>query len=121
MAETTEAVPHRSRKGRFSIANHVWLVMGLLLFLFFATSSVSHLLTKRIESDVKHLVLIEDTRHDAVTKMGIRLAEFARSVFAYAHDSADLDSDDIDHWQGEIDDAVRGCTAGLPTTTRSAD
>ena len=65
MSEAGEIASRRSRKTKFSIANRVWLVVGLLLFLFFVTSSVSHLLTKRIEEDVKHLVLVEGARQDA--------------------------------------------------------
>ena len=107
MSETGEVASRRSRKAKFSIANRVWLVIGLLLFLFFVTSSVSHLLTKRIEEDVKHLVLVEDARQDAVTEMGIRLAGLARSVFAYAHERSESSSEAIGHWQAEFDRAIR--------------
>ncbi len=106
MSEAGEAASRRSRKTKFSIANRVWLVMGLLLFLFFVTSSVSHLLTKRIKEDVKHLVLVEDTRQDAVTKMETRLAELARSVFAYAHERSESSREAIGQWQGEFDRAI---------------
>ena len=45
----------------------------LLLFLFFATSTVSHFLTKRIEDDVKHFVLVEDA---SITEAIINLGQF---------------------------------------------
>ena len=84
--------------------------MGLLLFLFFVTSSVSHILTKRIEEDVKHLVLVEDARQNAVAKLKIGLAELARSVFAYAHERSESSSKAIGNWQGEFDRAIRAYT-----------
>ena len=73
MVEVNSATINRDRKSPLSIANRVWLVMGLLLFLFFVTSTVFHFLTKCIEDDVKHLVLVEDA---VITEAIINLGQF---------------------------------------------
>lgn len=50
---------------------------GLLLFLFFVTSTVCHFLTKRIEDDVKHLVLVEDAIFtEAIINLGQFVEDF---------------------------------------------
>ena len=104
MSETGGAASRRSRITNFSIADRVRLVTGLLLFLFFVTSLVSHLLTKRIETDAKSLIMVEVSRQDAVTKMRFRLAGFTHTVFAYQR--GESTSEAIDHWQGELDRAI---------------
>ena len=78
MVEVNSATISRDRKSPLSIANCVWLVMGLLLFLFIVTSTVSHFLTKRIEDDVKHLVLVEDA---SITEAIINLGQFIEDFF----------------------------------------
>ncbi|MCZ6524717.1 MAG: EAL domain-containing protein [Alphaproteobacteria bacterium] len=67
-----------------TIAKRVSLAIGLLLFLFFVTSAVSFLLTKRIEDDVIKLSRIDERRQHAVLEMEVRLADLARAVFAYS-------------------------------------
>ena len=71
---------------KFGIAGRISLVVGLLLFLFFVTSAVSYVLTKRIEGDLSRLAGVDDLRRDAVTDMEFRLAEVAGTVFAYVVD-----------------------------------
>ena len=75
------------------IATRISLAIGLLLFLFFVTSAVAYLLTKRIEQDVVHWIGVEKPRHDAVLAMQAGLAETARSVAAYAHGRGPLDKE----------------------------
>ena len=75
-----------SRSVKFSVAGRVGLVVGLLLFLSFVTGTVSYVLTKRIEDDMARLAGVDDVRHHAVVDMRFRLAEIARTVFAYAVD-----------------------------------
>ncbi|MEE8545064.1 MAG: hypothetical protein V3T29_04570, partial [Alphaproteobacteria bacterium] len=69
---------------KMTIAKRVSLAIGLLLFLFFVTSAVSFLLTKRIEDDVIKLSRIDERRQHAVLEMEVRLADLARAVFAYS-------------------------------------
>ncbi len=69
---------------KMTIAKRVSLAIGLLLFLFFVTSAVSFLLTKRIENDVIKLSRIDERRQHAVLEMEVRLADLARAVFAYS-------------------------------------
>ena len=45
------------------------LVISLLLFLFFSTSAVSYMLTKRIEDSVNQLAYVDDVSLQAVTTM----------------------------------------------------
>ena len=71
---------------KLGIAQRVWLVVGLLLVLFFTTSAVSFVLTKRIQDDVARLARVNDLREDAVIEMESHLAEIARTVHAYAFD-----------------------------------
>ena len=56
MSSGGDKVSRRSLEAKSSIAERVWLVIGILLFLFFVTSTVAHLLTKRIDSEVTQLV-----------------------------------------------------------------
>ncbi len=73
------------------IANRVSLAIGLLLFLFFMTSFVSFLLTKRIEDDVVRWVQVDEPRQFAAYTMDGQIAEAARSALAYSlARSADL-------------------------------
>ena len=69
---------------KFTIKGRITLVVGLLLFLFFAASAVSYLLTNRIEDKVSHLAWVDNPRRDAVVEMEFRLAEITRTVLAYA-------------------------------------
>ncbi len=68
---------------KVGIAGRISLVVGLLLFLFFATSAVSYVLTERIEDDLARLASVDDLRHDAVVDMNIRLAEASGAALAY--------------------------------------
>ena len=106
MVEVNSTANGRDRKSPLSIANRVWLVMGLLLFLFFVTSSVSHFLTKRIEDNVKHLVLFEDAQLNAVAHMGIRLAKFSGAVAGYARERGSADRSEIARQERGFEDAV---------------
>ena len=56
MSGPGEKVSRRSLGTESSIAERVWLAIGILLFLFFVTSTVAHLLTQRIDSEVTQLV-----------------------------------------------------------------
>jgi diguanylate cyclase (GGDEF)-like protein len=68
----------------FRIANRVSLAIGLLLFLFFMTSFVSFLLTKRIEDDVVRWVQVDEPRQFAAFTMDSQIAEATRSALAYS-------------------------------------
>ena len=94
--------------------------MGLLLFLFFVTSTVSHFLTVRIEDDVKHLVLVEDTQQDAVARMGIRLAEIAGAIQVYGRDRSDVKDSEIDRRQRDFERAA-GIYQRLADTAEERD
>ncbi len=80
---------------KMTIAKRVSLAIGLLLFLFFVTSAVSFLLTKRIEEDVVKLSRIDERRQHAVLEMEVRLADLARAVFAHAIASGALEKQRI--------------------------
>lgn len=60
MSRTGDKVSQRRRRTAYSITDRVWLVIGILLFLFFLTSTVAHLLTKKIDSEVmEHVHAVE--------------------------------------------------------------
>ena len=69
---------------KIRIGHRVWLVITLLLFLFFSTSAVSYLLTKRIEDSVNQLAFVDDVSLQAVTTMDARLEEIVRKVIEVA-------------------------------------
>ncbi len=68
----------------FTIKSRVALVIGVLLFLFFATSGVSYILMNRIDDRVTGIARAEDLRRDSVAEMRAQLAEIGRAVLAYA-------------------------------------
>ena len=53
---TGDQASQRSRKADSSISERVWLAIGILLFLFFLTTTVAHLLTRQIDSEVTQIV-----------------------------------------------------------------
>ena len=69
----------------FRIGNRVISAIGLLLFLFFVTSSVAHLLTQRVKDDVFRLVGVDDPKRSAAVELRAQLDAFARTVVAYAY------------------------------------
>jgi diguanylate cyclase (GGDEF)-like protein len=68
---------------KLGIGGRISLVVGLMLFLFFVTSAVSYVLTKRIEDNLARLASVDDLRQDAVDDMKFRLAEVSTKVLAY--------------------------------------
>ncbi|MCH7887756.1 MAG: EAL domain-containing protein [Proteobacteria bacterium] len=92
---------------KFGIAGRISLVVGLLLFLFFVTSAVSYVLTKRIEGDLSRLAGVDDLRRDAVTDMEFRLAEVAGTVFAYVVDGKHINKIRARQAGAEFDRAAR--------------
>ena len=80
---------------KLRIGHRVWLVIALLLFLFFSTSAVSYLLTKRIEDSVNQLAFVDDVSLQAVTTMDARLEEIVRAVTVYALDAGDVDGEHL--------------------------
>ena len=56
VSSTGDKTSQRIRKAESSIAQQVWVAMGVLLFLFFMTSTVAHLLIKQIDSEITQLV-----------------------------------------------------------------
>ncbi len=52
MTSISDKISQPSRRTEFSITDRVWLAIGILLLLFFLTSTVAHLLTKKIDSEV---------------------------------------------------------------------
>jgi diguanylate cyclase (GGDEF)-like protein len=93
---------------KMTIAKRVSLAIGLLLFLFFVTSAVSFLLTKRIEDDTAKLSRVDRPRQDAVLQMEARLAEMARAVFAYAVANGEVEKE-----------RVRGSVMGFETSVKA--
>ncbi len=89
-----------------SIAKRISLAIGLLLFLFFVTSAVAYLLTKRIEGDVTRWIRIEAPRHHALLEMEAHLAETARSVASYAHDRGPSDKEGARRAEAEFERSV---------------
>ena len=71
---------------KLSIGSRVSLAIGLLLFLFFMTSAVSYLLTKRIGNDVEYWSRVDEPRHDAVFEMQVKIADAVKILYAYALD-----------------------------------
>jgi diguanylate cyclase (GGDEF)-like protein len=71
---------------RLSIASRVSLAIGLLLFLFFMTSTVSYLLTKRIDNEVENWGRVDEPLQDAVFRMQVDIAEAIKELYAYALD-----------------------------------
>ncbi len=69
---------------RFRIANRVALAIGLLLFLFFMTSAVSYLLTKRIQSSIDSWVTVGEPRENALLDMESLLDKAMENLAAYA-------------------------------------
>ncbi|MEE9251534.1 MAG: helix-turn-helix domain-containing protein [Alphaproteobacteria bacterium] len=69
----------------FRIGNRVISAIGLLLFLFFVTSSVAHLLTQRVKDDVFRLVGVDDRKRSAAVDLRAQLDAFARTAVAYAY------------------------------------
>ena len=60
MTSISDKTSQSSRRTEFSITDRVWLAIGILLFLFFLTSTVAHLLTKKIDSEVtQHVRAVE--------------------------------------------------------------
>ena len=80
---------------KIRIGHRVWLVITLLLFLFFSTSAVSYLLTKRIEDSVNQLAFVDDVSLQAVTTMDARLEEIVRAVTVYALDVGKVDREEL--------------------------
>ena len=80
---------------KLRIGHRVWLVIALLLFLFFSTSAVSYLLTKRIEDSVNQLAFVDDVSLQAVTTMDARLEEIVRAVTVYALDAGEVDREHL--------------------------
>lgn len=56
MTSTDDKVSRIHRRTDSSISQRIFLAIGILLFLFFVTSTVAHLLTKRIDGEVSQLV-----------------------------------------------------------------
>ena len=71
---------------KLSIGSRVSLAIGLLLFLFFMTSAVSYLWTKRIGNDVEYWSRVDEPRHDAVFEMQVKIADAVKILYAYALD-----------------------------------
>ena len=69
----------------FRIGNRVISAIGLLLILFFVTSSVAHLLTQRVKDDVFRLVGVDDRKPSAAVDLRAQLDAFARTAVAYAY------------------------------------
>jgi diguanylate cyclase (GGDEF)-like protein len=69
---------------RLNIASRVSLAIGLLLFLFFMTSTVSYLLTKRIENEVENWGRVDEPLQNAVVSMQVDIAEAIKELYAYA-------------------------------------
>ena len=92
---------------KFGIAGRISLVVGLLLFLFFVTSAVSYVLTKRIEGDLSRMASVDDLRRDAVTDMEFRLTEVAGTVFAYVVDGKRINKIRARQAEAEFDRAAR--------------
>ena len=60
MSSISNKTSQPSRRTEFSITDRVWLAIGILLLLFFLTSTVAHLLTKKIDSEVtQHIRAVE--------------------------------------------------------------
>ncbi len=91
---------------RLRIGHRVWLVIALLLFLFFSTSAVSYLLTKRIEESVHQLAFVDDVSLQAVTTMDARLEEIVRATTVYALDAGDVDREHLKVLVFEFSDAA---------------
>ncbi len=80
---------------KLRIGHRVWLVISLLLFLFFSTSAVSYMLTKRIEDSVNQLAYVDDVSLQAVTTMDARLEEIVRATTVYALNAGDVDREHL--------------------------
>ena len=91
---------------KIRIGHRVWFVIALLLFLFFSTSAVSYLLTKRIEDSVHQLAFVDDVSLQAVTTMDARLEEIVRATTVYALDAGDVDREHLKALVFEFSDAA---------------
>ena len=80
---------------KLRIGHRVWLVISLLLFLFFSTSAVSYMLTKRIEDSVNQLAYVDDVSLQAVTTMDARLEEIVRATTVSALNAGDVDREHL--------------------------
>ena len=86
----------------FRIGNRVISAIGLVLFLFFITSLVSHLLTQRIKDDVYRLVGIDEGKQSASAELQAQIAELARSVVAYAYGRDATGKDPAGQWKDRL-------------------
>ena len=86
----------------FRIGNRVISAIGLALFLFFITSLVSHRLTQRIKDDVYRLVGLDENKQSAAVELQAQIAEFARSVVAYAYGRDATGKDQAGRWKDRL-------------------
>ena len=86
----------------FRIGNRVLSPIGLVLFLFFITSLVSHLLTQRIKDDVYRLVGKDEGKQSAAVELQAQIAELARSVVAYAYGRDATGKDPAGQWKDRL-------------------